>query len=221
MLRLSASRFETHSGTMAHMTEDVRTKILLAAERLFAERGVEHVSMRQIGERAGQRNNSAVQYHFGDKSGLIQALYDLRLLPLNAARHRLIAELDEYGPRELAGAYVLPLASAVVSANGSSCYARFIDRYLGRGREFEPFDDRHGSGSREVVRRMSELMDRIGPGVREERLRMVQVLTIRTLADLEYRLESRQIDSAAADLTVSALVEAVSALLEAPTDMRD
>ncbi|WP_181319602.1 TetR/AcrR family transcriptional regulator [Rhodococcus sp. OK519] len=202
------------------MTEDVRTKILLAAERLFAERGVEHVSMRQIGERAGQRNNSAVQYHFGDKSGLIQALYDLRLLPLNAARHRMIAELDVPDSRELAGAYVLPLATTVVAANGSSCYARFLDRYLGRGRDFEPFDDRHGSGSREVVRQMSELMDGIGPGVREERLRMVQVLTIRTLADLEYRLDNRQIDSTAADLTVSALVEAVSVLLEAPTDVR-
>ena len=205
---------------MGHMAEDARTKILLAAERLFAERGVEHVSMRQIGERAEQRNNSAVQYHFGDKSGLIQALYDLRLLPLNAERHRMLARLDDPDATELAGAYVLPLAGAVISANGTSCYARFLDRYLGRGRDFEPFDDRHGSGSKEVVRQMSLLLGDMHPAVREERLRMVQVLTIRTLADLEYRLEARQADRDAADLTVAALVEAVSALLEAPTAVR-
>ncbi|WP_305093297.1 TetR/AcrR family transcriptional regulator [Prescottella sp. R16] len=202
------------------MSEDARTKILLAAEQLFAERGVEHVSMRQIGERAGQRNNSAVQYHFGNKSGLIQALYDLRLLPLNAERHRILEELDAPGPLELAHAYVRPLAAAVVAGGGSSCYARFLDRYLGRGRDFEPFDDRHGSGSREVVRQMSELLTDVDAGTREERLRMVQVLTIRTLADLEYRLETGQADAAAADLTVTALVDAIADLLESPGHAR-
>lgn len=206
---------------MSHMVEDARTKILLAAERLFAERGVEHVSMRQIGERAGQRNNSAVQYHFGDKSGLIQALYDLRLLPLNAERHRMIEEIDSSDPLQVAGAYVLPLARTVISSSGASCYARFLDRYLGRGRDFEPFDDRHGSGSREVVRQMATFLTTMGVDVREERLRMVQVLTIRTLADLEFRLETEQADTAAAELTVAALVEAVAALLQAPSSLRD
>lgn len=205
---------------MSHVTDDARTRILLAAEQLFAERGVEHVSMRQIGERAGQRNNSAVQYHFGDKAGLIQALYDLRLLPLNAERHRMLAELERPDLAGLAGAYVLPLAKAVIASNGASFYARFLDRYLGRGREFEPFDDRHGSGSREVVRQMAELLTGMSPGVRDERLRMVQSLTIRTLAELEYRLETSRADAADAELTVAALVEAVRALLETPTAVR-
>ncbi|MFC0863169.1 TetR/AcrR family transcriptional regulator [Sphaerimonospora cavernae] len=199
------------------MSDEARRKILLAAERLFAERGVEHVSLRQIGEQAGQKNNSAVQYHFGDKSGLIQALYDLRLLPLNAERHRMLAELDHPSMADLAGAYVLPLARSVIASNGRSCYARFLDRYLGRGRDFEPFDDRHGSGSREVMRQMSALMSGLSPEVREERLRMLQVLTIRTLADLEHRLETGQADPDAAELTVATLVEAVGVLLGAPT----
>lgn len=192
---------------------------MLAAERLFAEHGVEHVSLRQIGERAQQKNNSAVQYHFGDKSGLIQALYDLRLVPLNAERHRMLDELGTPGAADLAAVYIVPLSDAVLAADGSSYYARFLDRYLGRGREFEAFDDRHGSGSREVVRRMSELMAGLDPEVREERLRQIQSLTIRTLADLEHRLETGRVDVHGSELTITSLIEAVAILLSAPSSL--
>lgn len=199
------------------MPSDARTRILVSAERLFAERGVDHVSLREIGEHAGQRNNSAVQYHFGSKQGLIQALYDLRLVPLNRERHRMLATVGDPSLDELARIYVEPMAVAVVASRGSWAYARFLDRYLGRGREFEPFDDQHGSGSREVVGMMSGRLGHLGPAVREERLRMVQVLTIRTLADLEDRLERRLADEADAKLTVATLTEAVAVLLTAPT----
>ena len=47
-----------------------RELIIVAAERLIAERGVD-VPLRDIAAAAGQRNNSAVQYHFGSRDGLI------------------------------------------------------------------------------------------------------------------------------------------------------
>lgn len=206
---------------MTAVTSDSRTRILHAAERLFAERGVENVSLREIGERAGQRNNSAVQYHFGDTSGLIQSLYDLRLVPLNEKRLAMLAEVTDPDAEELARIYVLPLAEAVVLSEGSWAYARFLDRYLGRGREFEPFDDRHGEGSRLVVAQMAELMRGLGTAVCDERLRMIQVLQIRTLADLEHRLEHRLVDTAGATLTVQALIETVTIMLRAGTEISD
>ena len=192
---------------------------MLAAERLFAEHGVEHVSLRQIGERAQQKNNSAVQYHFGDKRGLIQALYDLRLVPLNVERHRLLEDLVDPCATDLAAVYILPLSDAILAADGSSYYARFLDRYLGRGRDFEAFDDRHGSGSREVVRRMSDLMADLDPTVRQERLRQIQTLTIRTMADLEHRIETGQVDAHGCELTITSLIEAVALLIDAPSGL--
>jgi AcrR family transcriptional regulator len=69
---------------------DVRALLLDAGERLFAERGIEAVSLREIAAEAGQKNNSAVSYHFRDKRGLLDALIADRILKVERVRHRLI-----------------------------------------------------------------------------------------------------------------------------------
>lgn len=43
------------------------------AERLFAERGVDSVTLLEIAQAAEQRNRAAVQYHFKDRRGLVEA----------------------------------------------------------------------------------------------------------------------------------------------------
>ena len=44
------------------------------ALKLFAERGIDGVSVRQIAEAAGQKNHAAITYHFGSKDALIREL---------------------------------------------------------------------------------------------------------------------------------------------------
>ena len=56
-----------------------KEQILLAAERMIADRGVDGVSMRQIGTAVGSGNNSAVLYHFGSKEKLVEAIFEYRL----------------------------------------------------------------------------------------------------------------------------------------------
>jgi len=51
-----------------------KRKLILAAIRLFAEHGVDSISLRMINRAAGHRNNSALHYHFGSKLGLIAAV---------------------------------------------------------------------------------------------------------------------------------------------------
>ena len=67
---------------------ETRTRILDAAEALFAENGLDATSMRMITGRAGV-NLAAVNYHFGGKDGLIQEVFRRRLTELN--RRRLVA----------------------------------------------------------------------------------------------------------------------------------
>ena len=70
--------------------ESTREQLLDAAEALFLEEGLEDVSLRAIVRRAGQRNQSAMQYHFGRREGLIKALICRRMLQLERRRSELV-----------------------------------------------------------------------------------------------------------------------------------
>src|SRR5688500_8246847 len=88
--------------------------LVVGAERLFADAGFEGVSLRQISAAAGQGNNYAVQYHFGGKAGLIEAIVEYRLARVDARRLALLAAAEAKGHatdlRSLLEAFLIPLA---------------------------------------------------------------------------------------------------------------
>jgi AcrR family transcriptional regulator len=70
-----------------------RTRILDAAEQVFAEKGFAAASLRRIIAAAGV-NLAAVHYYFGSKEGLIAAVFDRRIGPLNQERLALLDQLE-------------------------------------------------------------------------------------------------------------------------------
>jgi len=72
------------------MTE-TRSLILDTAERLFAERGIESVSVRAILTEAGL-NVALAHYYFGNREGLIREVLSRRVKPINEERLQLLAE---------------------------------------------------------------------------------------------------------------------------------
>jgi len=70
-------------------------KIIVSAQKLFAENGIDAVSLREIAVSAGHSNNSAVQYHFESKEGLIQAIFELRVPFIEASRKRRMESLQK------------------------------------------------------------------------------------------------------------------------------
>ena len=75
-----------------------RQRLLRAAEELFAEHGLSGTSTRAILQRAGQRNESALQYHFGGREGLLEALYVDRGAEIAAERELMLVQLLEQYP---------------------------------------------------------------------------------------------------------------------------
>ena len=65
-----------------------RDAILLAAERLLAEYGMHGASLRQISEAAGQKNTSAIHYHFGSREQLIEAVFIHRMEGIHVVGER-------------------------------------------------------------------------------------------------------------------------------------
>ena len=98
-----------------------RERLIDAAERLFADRGIEAVPLREITRESGARNAIAAQYHFEDRAGLVRAIMARHLPEIDARRHALLDDYEAAGVsdlRELAAAYVRPFASKLASDSG-------------------------------------------------------------------------------------------------------
>ena len=80
---------------MRPVVESTRTsssdELMREAERLFGTHGVEAVSLRDIVRAAGHKNESALQYHFGSKGKLVDAVVAERLRHIEAHRVAMLA----------------------------------------------------------------------------------------------------------------------------------
>lgn len=90
-------------------------KLIITAEKLFAQYGIDNVSLRQIVASAGQSNNYAVQHHFGSKEGLIEAIFTARTAILDTARQKRLEALqasDNQSLESIISAIMLPILDA-------------------------------------------------------------------------------------------------------------
>ncbi len=77
-------------------SEETRNQIKAAAQMLFARHGVDAVTVQQIVEAAGQRNNAALHYHFGSKEELIRQMVVDGAAVLDERRQGMLRELEAY-----------------------------------------------------------------------------------------------------------------------------
>jgi AcrR family transcriptional regulator len=107
---------------------DARELLVLAAEECVATQGA-GVSLREVAVAAGQRNNSAVNYHFGSRDGLIEATIERRTTAMEQVRVRMLADAAgaELRLEDLVRILAEPLLTTPYD-EGSTHYARFIEQ---------------------------------------------------------------------------------------------
>jgi AcrR family transcriptional regulator len=180
---------------MARSGEESRTALLDAAERLFAIHGVETTSLRDIAIAAGQRNNSATQYHFVDREGLVAAVFTRRMDEINERRIQMISDVDRNGQDgdivALASALMFPLIEYVTTHDG--WYGRFLLRT-----ESDQFakDVKNTLAAAvpvfEVTRRLFVLLDGLPSRVRNARIQQLMTHYISAVADWEWARDRDQ-----------------------------
>lgn len=111
---------------------DGRTAIIIAAEKLFAEFGLHGPSLRLISETAKQRNASVIQYHFGTRDKLVEAVFAYRMQCIDPRRKQRLDALKEAGLtaniRGLISVLVWPLAEEIRPRPEGNHYIQFLSR---------------------------------------------------------------------------------------------
>ena len=160
-------------------------RLVLAAERLFAERGVDAVSLRAINVAAGT-NVASIHYHFGSKEALLEALIRERSQEVSQRRAVRLDRLEtgkKVSARRLAEAFVMPVAE--MADSGGHAWVRFIAGLISSG---HPALSIVTHGFFDQARRFQVLLGKVHPdwsdGTLLFRLSQAMYLTFRVLGDV-------------------------------------
>jgi AcrR family transcriptional regulator len=189
-----------------------RELLIVTAERLFAERGFDAVSLREIAAAAGTRNTGAGQYYFGDKDALVRAVFEFRAPVLNTRRTALLDGAPAW-PDELRGvldALIRPLAEQI----GTSRYVGFLARLQADHVRAVHLDPTTSSSFRRCRRELERRLPEVPTEVFRRRFRLAVRVAVAALADHERSTSRRPRDL---DDLITDLLDASAGLLRAPS----
>lgn len=197
-----------------------RTLLLESAERLFAEHGVAAVSNRQVGQAAGQGNNTAVGYHFGTKADLVRAIvrtHTDRLEPLWA---RAVEEAgDPAGTGDWIACLVRPVTRHLAHLGVPSWFARFSAQVMTDPglRVIMTEETLTSPPLRRVLLGLRASLPDLPPPVRAEREDMTRHLIVHMCAERERALaEETATPRCSWEDTATGLVDALTGVWLAP-----
>jgi TetR/AcrR family transcriptional regulator, regulator of cefoperazone and chloramphenicol sensitivity len=208
-----------------HQAEDTKDQLVRAAEYLFARQGIDGTRIGDINRLAGQRNPSAVHYHFGSKQGLVVAILRRHQEALEVDVGRCLDELEGSGRqlpvREVVEAMVRPLAAELEAPSGRD-FLRIVPQFIG------PLDANLRQGVAEPVTAESgrllalleDAMEQLPQAVRRERLVTYTLILTSLLADRARHLEDRRPTALDAEQFIGHLLDVVEAVMTAPSSVR-
>lgn len=203
--------------------EQTRSQIIMAAEKLFAESGIDAVSLRQINLAAGQKNSSAAHYHFGSKDKLILAIYQQRMAHVNERRLQALTEIvankQQQDVRALVGAIVYPIVAEIDADSSGRHYIRFMAQAMGHPQLdlIELWKQEHSGGLAQALDLLRKTLHSVPDPLFGQRFGLAFEQIVHSLADREKLRRSAQssfeVDAA---LFVNNLVDCISGAMAAP-----
>ncbi len=199
-------------------TQETRRRIIDTAESMFAERGVEITSLVEIAKAAGQKNRSALQYHFTNKEGLLNAVLDKHADNITQARGAMLDELDargKYSLYELVEALVLPMASQLDNEDGGRAFLKIHSQLMTTEayRELRQRRDDSDPNTRRLVAMVGEFLPTDDMDSVRARLLLTGCLLIHGLA-----IYLTQADAIARSTYLQVLVQSIVDLIQQSPD---
>lgn len=214
------SQAEPRTDNRLARGEATQHALMRAAEKLIASKGIQNVTTRDILTEAGQKNTSALQYHFTNFQGLIEALRASRHKQVQARRTVLMRDLLAKTPdptlREICELMVAP---AFQLARSNPDFRRYVKAF---GHEITLANEsalvianRDGGESAGLT---GVLLRKALPHLDDSAYarRMDGALRFISAAMVHHASQKRAFRGAHADLFYSSLIDAVVGLLSAP-----
>jgi AcrR family transcriptional regulator len=203
--------------------EHTRQQLILAAEKLFAESGIDGVSLRQINLEAGQKNSSAAHYHFGSKDALILSIYQLRMAHVNERRlltlEKLQIDRKENSVRDLVGAIVNPIVAEIDANESGHNYIRFMAQAIGHPQLdlVKLWRQEHSGGLARALELLALALPDVPAPLFGQRFGLAFEQIIHSLADREkLRHSAQNTFEVDAPLFVSNLIDCITGAMSVP-----
>jgi AcrR family transcriptional regulator len=213
LIHLHYYRVQVH----ARQSDDTRERLIDAAESLFAEHGVAGVSLREINRAAGAKNAVAVQYHFGDREGILRAINAKHFPAIDARRQAMLDEYEAQGKddvRALAAAWVRPLTSKLDGSDGGLDYLQIYAELMNLLPSLR--DGAGGNGRLKSVDSIQRWRLLVEPFLDDDAARLHRRYAVMRFSATEIGRRARSGPHRDDRLFVSDLIDMCAAMLSAP-----
>ena len=176
-------------------SEQTRDQIKVAAQMLFARHGVDAVTVQQIVDAAGQRNNAALYYHFRTKEELIRQMVVDGAAVLDARRRQMLDEMEQRGGPASIREVMLVLFMPVIELGEDERWRGYI-RFTSHLQASDPkalrdaLNNRWNAGYVECVNHLKRMLP-APVAIVEQRLSILAIYSNAVLSAHEAALESR------------------------------
>ncbi len=188
---------EGHAGSKRQLNAaKTREKLVDAAVELYGNNSMDAVSLREIAVAAGQKNPNALQYHFGDRDGLLQAIVDKHSAHIGLLRDDFIrsAEHKEWSPGETAArCLVMPIVDYMNQTEEGVNFVKLVSQIAAvyqNGTASGPAAGVQFPRTKSLEAVFNRALSAVSPREAQRRIYLVVTITFHTLADI-YRISQQ------------------------------